>query len=193
MKKLILQEFISVDGFCADKNKTTGFFDGTYFTMSKDVDVHQGQFAQGIDLILLGANTYEMFAAYWPDATEADSAVTKMMNSVPKIVFSKSLKEVKWGSYGNISLEAGDAVACIRNLKAAADKNIIMWGSLSLARSVLKAHLFDEIQFISVPIAIGQGYKLFAEDIGPLPLRLSSHKAFTGGEVLHTYQPQTGM
>jgi hypothetical protein len=52
MKKLILQEFMSVDGFCADRKNTTGFFDGTYNDLEKDIDDHQGKFAQSIDLLL---------------------------------------------------------------------------------------------------------------------------------------------
>lgn len=62
MKKLILQEFISIDGFAADRRKKTAFFDGTDYGMGRDVDEHQGQFCQSIDLILLGTNTYQMFA-----------------------------------------------------------------------------------------------------------------------------------
>lgn len=157
MKQLILQEFISLDGFCADRKKTTGFFDGTYHGLNKDVDEHQGEFCKSIDLILLGANTYNMFAEYWPTATSEDSTVSEAMNTIPKIVFSKSLKEVQWGDWGNISLIKEDAVAYIQSLKEAKDKNMIVWGSLSLAQSLLKADLFDEIQLMQVPVAIGKG------------------------------------
>lgn len=189
MNKLILQEFISIDGFCADRDKTTGFFDGTYHALGKDVDAHQGQFAESIDIMLLGANTYKMFADYWPNATKDDSNVTEAMNSIPKIVFSKSLKEVQWGGYGNISLVSDDAVAHIRSLKEAGDKNMIVWGSLSLAQSLLKANLFDEIQLMVVPVAIGKGYKLFPEENKFFPLKLTGQKKFAKGEVLHIYEP----
>lgn len=189
MKKLILQEFISIDGFCADRDKTTGFFDGTYYKLGKDVDAHQGTFAESIDLILLGGNTYKMFAEYWPKATKEDSHVTEAMNSIPKIVFSKSLKGVQWGNYGNISLIAEDAVAHIKSLKKERDKNMIVWGSLSLAQSLLKANLFDEIQLMVVPVAIGKGYGLFPEECRLFPLKLTGHKTFSEGEILHIYQP----
>ena len=184
-----MQEFISVDGFCADRERTTGFFDGTYHGLGKDVDEHQGQFCTTIDLILLGANTYKMFAAYWPNATTAESTVTQAMNSIPKIVFSKSLKDVQWGDHGSISLVADDAVAHIKSLKTAGDKNMIVWGSLSLAQSLLKANLFDEIQLVIVPVAIGKGYKLFSEEQQLLPLKLTGHQTFEDGTMLHVYQP----
>ena len=57
MRKLILQEFISIDGFCADRDKTTGFFDGTYNNLEKDVDASQRALIDSIDLILMGTNT----------------------------------------------------------------------------------------------------------------------------------------
>lgn len=189
MNKLILQEFISTDGFCADRDKTTGFFDGTYHTLGSDVDAHQGKFAESIDLILLGANTYKMFAEYWPHATKEESNVTEAMNSIPKIVFSKSLKEVQWGDYGKISLVAEDAVQHIKSLKEKSNKNMIVWGSISLAQSLLKANLFDEIQLMVVPVAIGKGYKLFPEKDKLFPLKLMSQKKFAKDEMLNIYKP----
>jgi dihydrofolate reductase len=130
-----------------------------------------------------------MFAAFWPTATTEDSAVTKSMNSIPKIVFSKSLDKVEWGNHGNISLVKEDAVSYIRSLKEAGDKTMIVWGSLSLAQSLLKANLFDEIQLMIIPISIGQGSKLFPEDFDMFRLKLTDHKLFSEGTMLHTYQP----
>ncbi len=189
MSKLILQEFISTDGFCADRDKTTGFFDGTYYSLGEDVDAHQGKFAKNIDLILLGATTYKMFAEYWPHATREESNVTEAMNSIPKIVFSKSLKEVQWGAYGNISLVADDAVEYIRSLKKASSRTMIVWGSISLAQSLLKANLFDEIQLMVVPVVIGKGYKLFLEKNKLFHLNLKSQKKFAKDEMLNIYEP----
>jgi dihydrofolate reductase len=189
MSKLILQDFISIDGFCADRDKTTGFFDGTYHALGKDVDAHQGEFAESIDMMLLGANTYKMFADYWPSATKEDSNLTKAMNSIPKFAFSKSLEKVPWGDDGNISLVSNDAVAHIKSLKKAGDKNMIVWGSLSLAQSLLKAYLFDEIQLMVVPVAIGTGYKLFPEENNFFPLKLTGLRKFAKGEMLHIYEP----
>lgn len=189
MSKLILQEFFSIDGFCADGDKTTGFFDGTYHSLGKDVDAHQGEFVKEIDLILLGAHTYKMFANYWPQASTADSEVTEAMNRIPKMVFSNSLQEVPWGHYGNSAVVSEDAVAYIKSLKATGDKNMVVWGSISLAQSLLKANLFDEIQIIVVPVVLGKGYKLFPEADKFLPLRVTGYKHFAEGETLHIYKP----
>lgn len=189
MKKFILQEFISLDGFCADRDKTTGFFDGTYNSLEKSVDASQDALMDSIDLILMGTNTYKMFAEYWPHATDDDPKITAAMNSIPKIVFSRSLTNVTWGSYGNISLVVDDAVAYIKSLKAGSGKNMIMWGSLSLAQSLLEANLIDELQLVVAPIAIGKGYKLFPESFELLPLKLIGSKTFPEGTMLHTYEP----
>lgn len=187
MKKLILQEFMSLDGFCADREKTTGFFDGTYHSLEKDVDVHQATLMDSLDLILMGTDTYRLFSSFWPYATGEDPNVTAGMNSIPKIVFSTSLKEVQWGSYGNISLVADDAVTHIKSLKEGNGKNMIMWGSIALAQSLLKANLFDEIQLIVAPVAIGKGYKLFPEDVKLFPLKFIRSNVFSEGTTLQIY------
>ena len=77
MKKLILQEFISTDGFCADREKTTGFFDGTYNNIGNEITPHQEKLMESIDLILLGKETYKMFTNYWPDAGGEDSKLAE--------------------------------------------------------------------------------------------------------------------
>ncbi|WP_353130395.1 dihydrofolate reductase family protein [Parapedobacter pyrenivorans] len=189
MKKFILQEFISLDGFCADRDKTTGFFDGTYNMLERDVDANQGTLMDNIDLILMGTNTYKMFTQYWPHTTGDDPKITAAMNSIQKIVFSRSLTEVDWGSYGNISLVSDDAVAYIKSLKEGGGKNMIMWGSLSLAQSLLQANLVDEIQLVIAPVAIGKGYKLFPESFKLFPLKLIGSKTFSKGTMLHSYEP----
>lgn len=192
MRKFILQEFVSIDGFCADREKTTGFFDGTYNNLEKNVDAHQRTLMDDIDLILMGTNTYRMFAQYWPHTTDDDPKITAAMNSIPKVVFSRSLKEVGWGNHGNIFLVSEDAVTYIKSLKAGGGKNMIMWGSLSLAQSLLKANLVDEIQLIVTPFAIGRGYNLFPEDAKLFPLKLTGSKTFSEGTMLHIYEPGEG-
>jgi dihydrofolate reductase len=189
MRKLILQEYISVDGFCADREKTTGFFDGTYYNLGKDVEANQETLIENIDLILLGTNTYKMFSEYWPHATERDSKITRGMNTIHKMVFSKSLRDVQWGEYGNVSLIADDAIAYVKSLKESEGKSMIMWGSLSLAQSLMKAGLFDEIQLMMAPVAIGKGYRLFPEQFKFFPLKLTGHKTFSEGAMLHIYEP----
>jgi len=131
-----------------------------------------------------------MFASFWPDATSEDAKVTDGMNSIPKIVFSRSLKEVRRGNHGNISLVSEDAVAYIKRLKAGDGKNMIMWGSLSFAQPLLEAGLFDEIRLVVVPVAIGKGYKLFPETAGLFLLKLTGSKTFSRGTVLHIYKPE---
>ncbi|QIY89491.1 dihydrofolate reductase family protein [Chryseobacterium gallinarum] len=190
MKKLILQEFISADGFCADREKTTGFFDGTYNNIGNEITPHQEKLMGSIDLILLGKETYKMFTNYWPDAGGEDSKIAEAMNRLPKIVFSGSLQEVQWGNHGNISLVTEDAITYITSLKQKEEKNMIMWGSISLAQSLLKANLIDEIQLVVVPVAIGKGYSLFPEDFKLFHLALSDHKIFSNGVALLTYKPQ---
>ena len=191
MKKLILQQFISLDGFCADRDKTTGFFDGTYNSIGNEITPHQEKLMESIDLILLGKETYSMFSAYWPEAGGDDGKIAEAMNDIPKIVFSSSLQEVHWGRHENIRLVPDDAITFVRSIKHKNEgKNMIMWGSISLAQSLLRAELIDEVQLVIVPVAIGKGYSLFSEDFELFHFALTDHKVFSDGVVLLTYTPQ---
>jgi len=189
MKRLIVQEFISVDGFCADRQKTTVFFDGTYNMVGDELIPYQEKLIESIDFILLGKETYKMFTNYWPDAGGENSKVASAMNRIPKIVFSSSLKEVHWGNYGNISLVAEDAVNFVKSFKLNEEKNIIIWGSISLVKSLLSAGLIDEIQLVIVPVSIGKGDSLFPEDFNLFHLELADHKVLSNGVVLLEYNP----
>jgi len=190
MRNLILQQFISVDGFCADREKTTGFFDGTYNSIGDEINTHQEKLLENIDLILLGRETYKMFANYWPDASGEDSKIAEELNRIPKIVFSSSLQQVQWGNHGNISLVTEDAIPYIKSLKQQNGTNMIIWGSIALAQSLLKANLIDEVQLVVVPVALGKGYSLFSEDLKLLHLTLSEHRLFSNGVILLTYKPK---
>ncbi|WP_282636878.1 dihydrofolate reductase family protein [Sphingobacterium thalpophilum] len=190
MRNLILQQFISVDGFCADREKTTGFFDGTYNSIGDEINTHQEKLLENIDLILLGRETYKMFANYWPDASGEGSKIAEELNRIPKIVFSSSLQQVQWGNHGNISLVTEDAIPYIKSLKQQNGTNMIIWGSIALAQSLLKANLIDEVQLVVVPVALGKGYSLFPENLKLLHLTLSEHRLFSNGVILLTYKPK---
>jgi dihydrofolate reductase len=96
MRKVILQEFVSVDGMAAGPNGSVEFVPECT-RGDRGFGKHQLEFAKRIDTILLGRVTYQMFASYWPTAT--DDPAADMLNNTPKIVFSKTLERAPWGSY----------------------------------------------------------------------------------------------
>lgn len=161
MRKLIIQEWLSIDGFAADEKGSTDFFSNAKMNENSDEDILEGM--NQIDTILLGANTYKLFADFWPTLASKQEIIADRLNETPKIVFSNSLENVEWGKWNNAKLQKGNAIEEIKKLKLQNGKNLILWGSLSLTRSLLEANLIDEIEIRTVPIILGQGLRLFGK------------------------------
>src|SRR5215204_2886195 len=96
MRKLIFQEFLSLDGYAADKDHSTKFFEAPEFSQDSDDDLLEEM--NRFDTILLGANTYKMFVDFWPSAETSEQIVADKLNIIPKVVFSNTLKEAPWGN-----------------------------------------------------------------------------------------------
>jgi dihydrofolate reductase len=126
---------------------------------------------------LLGRQTYDEFAAHWPNA-DPDDPFTAVMNDARKYVVSDTLTEPTWA---NTSVVTGDVVAELTRLKA--ETRLGTTGSATLVRWLLEQGLVDELHLLVHPIVVGHGKKLFA-DGATVPLRLISSTAFDTG-VLH--------
>lgn len=185
MRKLILQEFVSVDGYAADSNGKTTFFESLNGNGGSEVDDDLLHFITTIDTILLGANTYRMFVEYWPTATIDQERVADALNQTPKVVFSSTLEEALWGKWEPARLVKTSASEEVKKLKQQPGKDLVIWGSVSLAQSLLADGLIDEIQLRVCPTALGRGLPLFA---GVLPLQLMETKVYPSvGLVLARY------
>lgn len=187
MRQLIFQEFLSLDGYAADKDHSTKFFEDPKFSVESDQDLLAEM--DRFDTILLGANTYKMFVDFWPDADPTEQIVADKLNSIPKIVFSGKLTEAPWGKWSPATVIAGDAVAEIKKLKKAAGKDMVLWGSISLAQDLIKADLIDEYQLRTVPVLLGGGTLLFGER-NQLDLQLAKTKSYPSGLLLAHYRPK---
>ena len=187
MRKLIFQEFLSLDGYAADKENSTKFFEGPEFSEESDEDLLAEM--QRFDTILLGANTYKMFVDFWPEADSSEQIVADKLNSIPKIVFSKTLEAAPWGTWPAATVVAGDAVAAIKKLKKDAGKDMVLWGSISLAQDLMKANIIDEYQLRLVPVILGGGRLLFSER-DQLDLQLTKTKSYPSGLLLAHYRPK---
>jgi len=159
MRKLILQEWLSLDGFTADKNGKLDFFTTDELNKYSDDDVLK--FLENIDTILLGRVTYELFVDFWPKATTDVEIIADKLNATDKIVFSNTIKKAPWGKWPEANVIHGDAVHEIRNLKSRPGKNMVLWGSITLAQSLIKENLIDEYHLRVCPTAIGSGRSLF--------------------------------
>jgi dihydrofolate reductase len=185
MRKVIFQEWLSMDGYAADANNTVTFIEST--TLNKYSDLNQLAWLDSIDTILLGANTYKLFVDFWPTATTDQEVIADKLNSIPKIVFSKTMTHAPWGQWPAATVVSTDAVQALRQLKAQEGKDIVLWGSISLAQDFMKANLIDEYHFRIVPIVLGSGRPMF-ESTGPLQFELYGTKQYESGLMLLQYR-----
>ena len=108
------------------------------------------------------------------------------MNSLRKIVFSRTLETVEWNNSTLLhEINPDDIVA----LKHEAGKNIVIYGSASIVQALTACGLIDEYQLLVHPVVLGSGKRLFREGSDRTALRLVETKTFDSGVVLLTYQP----
>ena len=187
MRKVILQEWVTIDGFAAGPNGETDFVASPEFNKSSDDDVLR--FMDTIDTILLGAVTYRLFVDFWPATTTDTEIIADKLNATPKIVFSKTLDKAPWGKWDEAVVVKKSATEEIIKLKKQPGKSMVLWGSISLAQSLMKVGLIDEYQLRICPVAIGNGKQLFPDDIGTLNMKHLETKTYDSGMVLLRYQP----
>ena len=189
MKKIIFQEFISLDGYAADAANSTAFFEERRFGQGSDEDLLAEM--DNFDTILLGANTYKMFVEFWPGVTNDMEIMADKLNSIPKIVFSKSLQKAPWGKWPDAEIIHSDAVSAARKLKTGTGKNMVLWGSISLAQVFMKENLIDEYHLRIVPKLLGAGRLLFVGN--PFAeLELIESKKYPSGLLLAKYNARVG-
>jgi dihydrofolate reductase len=187
MRKLFSFMVMTLDGFTEGPN---GEFDWP------NVDDEFNEFAisqiNDIDTLVFGRRTYEGMASYWPTpaAVEGDPLVAGLMNSIPKVVFSKSLTEATWQ---NSTLVRDDAGEAIPKLKDQPGKALALFGSPTLTVSLLEQGLVEELRVMVNPILLGGGTSLFTGLHDRVRLRLARTTVFSSGNVLLTYEPQVGM
>jgi len=179
MGRLIVEQIVSADGYAADEDGGIDFFEAVPGLETTDHD--QLAFLEGVDAILLGANTYRMFVAYWPTSDAAVEAVAEPIARLPKHVVSNSLGRAPWGD-GEIDVLRGDAATSVARLKERYDA-IVLWGSLELADALFAAGLVDEVRLRVVPVLIGSGRSFTPRGLGERPLALDHAYTHPSGHV----------
>lgn len=168
--------FISLDGVIeAPETWHFGYF-------NDEMGAVVGELMGGSDATLLGRQTYDEFAGYWPDADPSDP-ITGQMNGSRKYVVSTTLTDATWE---NSTLISGDVRAELAKLKQ--DSNLGTTGSATLVRWLLEEGLVDELHLLVHPLVVGHGKKLFA-DGAKVPLTLVSATTFTTGVLHLVYAP----
>ncbi len=182
MRQLIFQEYVTLDGYAADVDGEASFFG----TVGEHDAEDRATFEQ-IDTMVLGAETYRLFVAFWPTEAAAAEPITPLLNGLRKVVVSTTLTEAPWGSHEPATVVRD--VDAVRELKAEDGKDIILWGSISLFHSLLAAGLVDEIQLRVCPVLIGAGRSVFPGDGATVGLELIEARPWAGNGVLLRYRP----
>ncbi len=187
MRKLILEEWMSLDGHISDKNDQLDFFTNLTTEENKYSDADQLKFLETIDTILLGRKTYELFVDFWPTATTEQEIIADNLNAINKLVFSNTIEKAPWGKWPEAKVIKGDAVEAIRKLKFLPGKNMVLWGSISLAQALIKENLIDEYHIQLCPVLTGGGRKLFLDQSAMEQLTLLEVRQYNTGVVFLSY------
>jgi dihydrofolate reductase len=166
MRKVVVQQFVTLDGYAAGPDGELDFVAGAAADPTSGAFVEkQLAFIESLDTILLGAVTYRMFAAYWPEQTTETQAIADALNATPKVVFSSTLESAPWGSWEAARLVSGSAAEEVRRLKAEPGKDMVVWGSLALSDSLMREGLVDEYRLQICPVVLGRGKRLFQDGL----------------------------
>jgi len=186
MRKLVVFNNVTLDGYF------TGV-DGDFSWAHIDADDAEfnafvAENASGGGQLVLGRVTYELMASYWPtpDALRNDPIVAEGMNSMSKVVFSRTLDEAAWS---NTRLVKGDVVSEIRRLKQEPGPGMAILGSGSIVSQLAPAGLIDEYQVVVNPVVIGVGRTMFDGLQRRLDLKLTRTRSFSNGKVYLCYEP----
>lgn len=183
MRKVIFFNLTSLDGYFEGPDR-----DINWHNVDDEFNEFASQQTGEFGAFLFGRVTYELMAGYWPteDAKRDDPIIAELMNSLPKIVFSKTLKKVEWE---NTRLVKDNFVEAISKLKQEAGRDIAIFGSSDLTVTLMEQGLVDEYRIMINPIVLGSGKPVFKGIKNQTKLKLIKTKTFKSGNILLYYKP----
>jgi dihydrofolate reductase len=186
MRKLVVFSHVTLDGYFADANGDMSWAHkekpDAEWTAFVDNNAGRG------GVLMFGRVTYELMAGYWPTplAAKNDPIVAERMNSLPKVVFSRTLDKATWN---HTKLVKGDIAAEIRRMKRDPGEDMVILGSGSIVAQLANEGVIDEYQFVVNPVALGKGKAMFDGIKEKLSLKLTNTRTFENGNVLNCYEP----
>lgn len=188
MGRVIVIEFVTIDGVMQDPDGREGFAQGGWAFRYGPQAVAGDKFRLGEVLetgtLVLGRRTWQLFARIWPSR---DDDFSRTMNAIPKLVATRSLEDV--GEWQNSAILRGDLADEVRARKQARD--VVVAGSASVARALMEHDLVDEYRLLVFPLVLGEGTRLFPGGTAPIDLRLVSAEV-SGAAALLVYSVVTG-
>ncbi len=193
MRKIVVQEFVSLDGVMqapGDKEEDTdgGFTQGGWVWpyWEDEIDAHMGASMSEIDTSLLGRKTWQSMGAAFEPMPEGDP-LGDMMKATLKYVVSTTLTDTTL--WRNSTVIRDNVIERVRALKAQAGKNIGIAGSSLLVHTLAQHGLVDEYNLLVFPLVLGGGKRVFPEG-QRMNLRLVESRPFPSGVVLMRYVPE---
>ena len=180
MGKLVVTEFVSVDGVFEDPGGSEEFEHGGWtfeYDRGDEGNAFKLDEVTEAEVQLLGRVTYEGFAAAWPSR---DGPFADKLNADPKVVVSTTLTDPEWQ---NTTVVSADVAEKIAKLKEETDGVILVAGSGTLFRTLLEADLVDELHLMVFPTILGRGKRLFPDGIDRRKLALVESRTVGGDGV----------
>ena len=181
MRKLIAAINMTLDGFC----------DHTAMIADDELHQHYNELLSNAGAVIYGRITYQLMESYWPTVVKNPTGNKPMdefaiiMENIPKIVFSHTLKNVNWK---NANVAKKDIKEEVLELRQQTGKDILV-GSRSLIVALMNLGLIDEFQLSVQPIIAGKGLPLFRNITDRIDLKLLKTKTFDSGSVTFYYEP----
>jgi dihydrofolate reductase len=186
MRKLIVTEFVSLDGVMEAPGGEPGYQHAGWVMPHQAEEQMKYKLDEVMEAgaLLIGRVTYESFAGAWP---ERDGPFADKMNGMPKYVVSSTLKDPEWN---NTTVLEGDLADEVTKLKDSDDGPILVAGSRTLVHALYDQGLVDEYRLMVFPVVLGSGRRLFPDDAADKTLlELTDTQSFSSGVTAQTYQP----
>jgi dihydrofolate reductase len=185
MGKVVVSQFVTLDGVVEDPGGSEGFERGGWafqFDRGAEGDKFKLDEVMAAEALLLGRVTYQGFAEAWPSR---EGEFADKFNGMPKFVVSSTLEEPEWQ---NSTVIGRDVAGEISKLREQPGGDVLVNGSVQLVQTLVEHDLVDEYRLMLFPVVLGAGKRLFGETGDATPLRLVDSKL--AGEVLIlTYEP----
>jgi dihydrofolate reductase len=188
MGRIVVTEFISVDGVVEDPGGSEDFKHGGWafeFKRGEEGDKFKLDETMESEALLLGRVTYEGFANSWPSRKD-DAGFADKFNSMPKYVVSSTLENPEWN---NSTVLKGELAEEVSKLKQEQDGDIVVHGSAQLVQALLENDLVDELRLMVFPVVLGSGKRLFGDTSDKKGLRLTDSKTVGDGVDILVYEP----
>ena len=185
MARIVVTEFVSLDGVMEDPGGAEGFAYGGWsfeYSRGEEGDRFKLEETMAADALLLGRVTYQGFADAWPSRT---GEFADKFNSMPKYVVSSTLDKAEWT---NSTVLEGDVVEAVSKLREDSGGDIVVHGSARLVQTLLDNDLVDELRLMVFPVVLGRGKRLFGDTRDKKPLRLADSRTVGDGVSILIYQ-----